>query len=81
MEQTNEDIVGEIKTPALLDNERKQNRDHTSKISSVALLVEDILIENDMSWGDWGDIIQILNARTNIVYGQMKIKKINELYA
>lgn len=70
----------DIRTPALLEIERKAKADHALKVSKATLAVEEVLLAHDLTWGDWGDIIDTLNARTQDVYGKMKVKQIKELY-
>lgn len=69
-----------IKTPQLLEEERKQRAEHALKISNATLEVEQVLLAYGLTWSDWGDIIETMNARTQKVFGNTTIKSINESY-
>jgi hypothetical protein len=53
---------------------------HRNKIGNIAREIEAILIREDMTWGEWGEVIDLLNARTHSVVSSLKLKKIQDDY-
>lgn len=71
---------GGIKTPALLEEERKQRADHVLKVGDATLEVEAVLLKHNLTWSDWGEIIDVMNARSQTVFGRTTINSIKESY-
>lgn len=69
-----------IKTPELMEEERVANVDHAMKISKATLAVEEVLLAHDLTWEEWGAIIDTMNARTQTVFGRTKVAAIKESY-
>ena len=69
-----------IKTPELLEEERKARAEKALKVSEATLEVEQVLLKHNLTWEDWGSIIETMNARTQIVFGNTTIRSINESY-
>lgn len=69
-----------IKTPQLLESERQEQNAHAVRISEATLEVEQVLLKHNLSWSDWGDVINTMNARSQMVFGSMTVKEINEHY-
>lgn len=69
-----------IKTPALLEEERKERAEHAAVVAKATLEVEEVLLRHNITWADWGDIIETMNARTQIVVGRTTINSIKESY-
>lgn len=69
-----------IKSPELLEEERKARAAHAVVVGQATLEVEQILLKHNLTWSDWGDIIETMNARTQSVFGNTTIKSINESY-
>lgn len=53
---------------------------HQNKMGNIAKEIEVILIREDMTWGEWGEVIDLLNARTHSVVSSLKLKKIQDDY-
>lgn len=71
---------GGIKTPALLEEERKERAEHAAVVAKATLEVEEVLLRNNLTWSDWGEIIDTMNARTQTVFGKTTINSIKESY-
>lgn len=69
-----------IRTPELLEAERKERASYALKISEATLKVEQVLLRHNLTWEDWGAIIDTMNARTQQVFGKTTVKSIMESY-
>lgn len=74
----------EIKTHQLIEEENRIAREaelkHAKVIAKVAMEVEAILIREDLTWGDWGQVIDILAACAERVIPKIKISEIKKSY-
>jgi hypothetical protein len=68
------------KTAALLDEERNQVAAHRELISKVTLEIEAILLRENLTMADVGEILNLFHHRAQVVFGQKSIKEIKELY-
>jgi hypothetical protein len=73
-------MAGEIKTVALTEEEKKERANHVIKISKATLEVEQILLKYNLTWGDWGLVIDTMNDRTKKVFDGITVKEINQKY-
>jgi hypothetical protein len=69
-----------IPTGALLDEEAKQVAEHRALIGRVTLEVEALLLEHDLTMGDWSEIVTLFNERSISHFSKVKIKTIKENY-
>ena len=70
----------DIPTSKLLDEEKKRAEEHRAMLSRVTLEIENILLREDLSMGDFLYIMDLFNSRANRVFSDVKIKKIKEDY-
>lgn len=72
------------KTAQLNDEDRIQRlRDeekHRERIGKVAREIEAILLREDMSWGEWEEVIDIFMSRTHSTLSNIKINEIKKKY-
>lgn len=54
--------------------------DYKKKMSRVTLAIEKVLIEEDMSWQDFKEVIKNFNDRNDAVFPKFKIAEIKERY-
>ena len=78
-------INGEAKglppsTPKLLDEEARIATEKRALISRVTLEIEQILLREDLSMGDLGEIMDMFNARAHSIFSKVKIKTLSETY-
>ena len=68
----------------LMDEERKANMEELNRkrerTSKLALAIEKILIDEDANWDEWGAVIDVINARSQVVIPRLTIKEINQRY-
>jgi len=69
-----------IKTAELDEAERMARVAHAEKISKATLAVEKVLLSFGLTWSEWGDIIESMNARSQTVFGDTKINSIKNSY-
>lgn len=73
-------MAEDIKTEQLTEAERIERVKHAERISKATLAVEKVLLSFDLTWSEWGDIIESMNARTQIVFGNTKVNSIKNSY-
>lgn len=67
-------------TSKLLDEEVVAEAKRREKISKVTLEFEEILIREDLTMGDLGEIMDLFNSRAHSVFSKTKIKTLKETY-
>lgn len=74
----------EDKTIELLQQERLQiaqdKSKHQERIGEVVLRVEEILLENNFTWKEWGEVIDMFTARMGAIIPNLTLKFIKETY-
>lgn len=74
----------EDKTIELIQQERlqlSQNKaEHQKRIGEVALEVEEILLKHNLTWYEWGEVIDVFTARMGAVIPNLTVKFIKETY-
>lgn len=72
------------KTEKLNDEDRFQSlkdaEKHRAKIGKITQEVEAILLREEMTWGDWGEVIDLLTARTHAIVSSLTLKQIKKDY-
>lgn len=53
---------------------------HQKVIGEFAMKVEALLLETDFTWGEWGEVVDLINKRTGAVVHKLPIKFIKEKY-
>jgi len=53
---------------------------HQEKIIRVTQKIEDILIEENMSWRDWNEVVNKFNNRNDYVFPRITIKEIKDKF-
>lgn len=69
-----------IPTPKLLDEEAKTAAEHRTLISRVTLEVEAILLREDLTMGELGEVMDMFNARAHSIFSRTKLKDIKKTY-
>lgn len=69
-----------IPTPKLLDEEAKKATERRDLISRVTLEVEEILLREDLTMGELGEVMDMFNARAHSIFSQTKLKDIKKTY-
>jgi len=64
----------------LLDEEAKIAMEKRALISRITLEVDEILLRENFTMGDWAEIADLINARSIKYFSQIKIKTIKENY-
>ena len=64
----------------LLDEEAKIAMEKRALISRITLEVDEILLRENFTMGDWAEIADLINARSIKHFSQIKIKTIKENY-
>ena len=64
----------------LLDEEAKLAIEKRALISRVTLEIDEILLRENLTMGDWAEIADLINARSIKYFSQIKIKTIKENY-
>lgn len=76
--------MADIKTGELIAEENRikheQELKHAKTIAKVAMEIEAILIREDLNWGDWGEVIDIIAACAQRVIPKIKISEIKKSY-
>lgn len=67
-------------TAKLLDEETRLAKEHKKLIGRVALEIEDILLRENLTMGDWSEIADLLNGRSIKYFSGIQIKTIKEGY-
>ena len=67
-------------TSKLMDNEATTLAERRAKISKITLEIETILLREDVTMGELGDIMDMFNARAHSVFSETKIKDVKETY-
>lgn len=66
---------------ALIEKENadalKMVREHQQRIRKVVEDIDKILIENNITWRDWGEVIQVFNGRNQSYFNNVLISTIN----
>lgn len=53
---------------------------HKARLSRVVLAFEKVLFEENMSWRDFTEVLDIFNVRNNAVIPNLKMKEIKDFY-
>ncbi|KKT20024.1 MAG: hypothetical protein UW02_C0002G0016 [Candidatus Nomurabacteria bacterium GW2011_GWB1_43_7] len=69
-----------IPTPRLLDEEARLAQERRDKISRITLEIEQILLREDLTMGELGEVMDMFNARAHAVFSQTKLKIIKQNY-
>lgn len=74
--------TGVVETPTarLFDEEARQTQEHRDLISRLTLEIEQILLREDLTMGDLGEILDMFNARAHSVFSKTKIKDVKNSY-
>lgn len=48
-----------------------------AKVSRVAREIEDILVREDMTWGEWGEVVEAFSGRIGEQVAITKVTKLN----
>lgn len=67
-------------TVKLLDKEARDAKEHRERISRVVLEVEQILLREKLTVGDFLEIVNMFTARANKVFENITIKEVKESY-
>lgn len=78
MNEAQEDV--NTPTAKLMDEEVKTEADKRATISKVTLEIEQILLRENMTMGDFLEIVGLFTNRANRVFSLKTIKEINETY-
>lgn len=64
----------------LLDEEMvqeiKDKNAYVSKIRRIAKEIDDILVREELTWGDWGTIVEMFSSRISVHVSKTRIKKV-----
>lgn len=78
MNEPQEDV--NTPTAKLMDEEVKTEADKRATISKLTLEIEQILLRENMTMGDFLEIVGLFTNRANRVFSLKTIKEINETY-
>lgn len=67
-------------TAKLLDEEKRLETERRAKIGRITLEVEAILLREDLTMGELGEVMDLFNARAQDVFSRTKIKHIKDSY-
>lgn len=70
----------EIPTPKLLDDEAKTAAEHRALLGRVTMEIEDILLKENLSVGDFLEIVGLFTARANSVFEKIKLSEVKKKY-
>lgn len=45
------------------------------KLSRVANAIEDLLLSEEMTWGEWGEVVELFSTRIGQMVAQVKVTK------
>lgn len=76
----NGDEKGGMKTPQLLDIEKKNEMERQARIGRVTLEIEQILLREDFTMGELAEVLDLFNARAHSVFSRTKLKEVKESY-
>lgn len=71
-----DDVVPETLEQAEQMTDIQLMKARQEKLSRVAHEIEDILIREDMNWGEWGEVVEIFSARIGQQVAIIKVTKI-----
>lgn len=67
------------KAKSLIDIENKQHLSQMNakaeRLSRVATKIESLLLEEDMTWGEWGEVVELFSTRIGQMVAQIKVTK------
>lgn len=67
-----------IVPPTLMDAEQQEHlaemERKAQRISKAALAIEKILLDSNMTWGEWGDIVELFSSRIGHHVSNLPIK-------
>lgn len=69
-----------IPTPKLLDEEAKTEVERRALISRITLEIEVILLREDLTMGELGEVLDMFNARAHSVFSRTKLKDVKKTY-
>lgn len=69
-----------IPTPKLLDDEAKNAAEHRALLGKVTLEIEQILLRENLSVGDFLEIVGLFTARANSVFEKIKLSEVKKKY-
>jgi len=64
----------------LADEQARIEAARKEQVSRVALEIEKILVRENMTMNDFGEIVSVFNTRAQTVFAEMKINNIKEQY-
>ena len=67
-------------TSKLLDEEARLAAERRALISRVTLEIEQILLRENFTMGELGEVMDMFNARAHSVFSQTKLKDIKQSY-
>lgn len=67
-------------TTKLMDEEIKVEAKRRARLSDVAHKIEDILLKEDITFGDFLEVVGMFTSRANSVFEKTKLKTIQEKY-
>ena len=75
-EKDGEDVTPETLEQAEQLTDIQLMKARQEKLSRVAHEIEDILIREDMTWGEWGEVVEIFSSRIGQQVAIIKVTKI-----
>ena len=72
--------ASEISSPKLLDEEAKVAAARRALISRVTLDIEKILLREDLTMGELGEVMDMINSRAHSVFSRTKLKDLKNSY-
>ena len=67
-------------TVALLDKEARDATERRATISRVTLEIEEILIRENFTMGELGEVLDLFNSRAHSLFSKVKIKEVKDQY-
>ncbi len=72
--------ASDISSPKLLDEEAKVAAKRRALISRVTLEIEKILLREDFTMGELGEVMDMFNSRAHSVFSKTKLKDVKKSY-
>lgn len=75
-ESIQEEQEGSLAVTKLLEEERRQEMVHRDRIGKITMAIEQVLIDNDATMGDFLQAFSLISERTSRVVSDWKVSEI-----
>lgn len=73
-------MIDGTKSAALADEEKRQVEERAKQLQEVTEKIDTILMDANITWQEWHDIVGAFNLRNEIVVPRITLKELKERY-